>query len=33
MAGKNACLMSSGYEMPVNSDIKNAAAPITGGVN
>ena len=32
-AGTRACLMMSVYEIPVNSEMRNAAAPITGGVN
>ena len=33
MAGRKACLMTSTYEIPTYSTIRNAAAPITGGVN
>ena len=32
-AGTSACLRMSVYWMPVNSAIRNAAAPITGGVS
>ncbi len=31
-AGRNACLMTSEYGMPTYSTIRNAAAPITGGM-
>ena len=32
MAGSAACLMISEYGMPTYSTIRNAAAPITGGM-
>ncbi|OPZ46691.1 MAG: hypothetical protein BWY94_00473 [Actinobacteria bacterium ADurb.BinA094] len=31
-AGRNACLTISEYGMPTYSTIRNAAAPITGGM-
>ena len=32
-AGRKACLITSRYEIPTYSIIKNAAAPIIGGIN